>query len=307
MTAGVRAIRRIVSEDKLVPSWTLNRLGAQVVRTVAARALYNIRRVAGADMVARELAELQRDGIIVIQDFLRPEHFDLVRRESAWLETQRAHATRTMSGSTCVETTAVGTYSQTDLAATCRFFDDPRMRALVSAAERRPFGPLALSGEHERVVQGPAGGEPDPETELHSDIFFSTHKAWLYLDDVQPADGPLVYVKGSHRVTPARLGFIYRDSWMRDPSSNPSRRIAAEEQAAFRVQETIVTCAANTLVLINACGYHRRLSGEPGRTRRALHLSVRANPFMPYGLHSRIAGHPALYRFLRRTIAGRRR
>ena len=118
---------------------------------------------------------------------------------------------------------------------------------------------------------------------------------------MQKANGPLVYVKGSHRAIPARLSFVYRDSWMRGPESNPSRRISPEEQAAMNVQETVVTCPANTLVVMNACGYHRRLPGEPGRTRRALHLSMRANPFAPHGLHSRIARYPALYGFLRRT------
>jgi len=39
--------------------------------------------------------------------------------------------------------------------------------------------------------------EADPQTELHSDIFFNTHKAWLYLDDVRREHGP----RGANRQT----------------------------------------------------------------------------------------------------------
>ena len=32
-------------------------------------------------------------------------------------------------------------------------------------------------------------------------------KAWLFLQDVGPADGPFSYVPGSHRLTPERLAW----------------------------------------------------------------------------------------------------
>jgi len=108
-------------------------------------------------------------------------------------------------------------------------------------------------------------------------------------------------VKRSHRLTRARLAFVDRDSWKRDPAADQSRRISADEQRRHDLQETIVTCPKNTLVVVNTCGYHRRLPGQPGQERRALHLSLRANPFAPHGLHSMLARWPRAYRLVRRA------
>ena len=43
----------------------------------------------------------------------------------------------------------------------------------------------------EHLIQGPAHESVDPESELHSDIFFTTHKVWFYLSDVRLESGPL--------------------------------------------------------------------------------------------------------------------
>ena len=299
MTSVFAPLGRVFSQDKILESRTLNRLGAQVFRTVAARVVYSLRRVTVDDAVAGDVTDLRRDVMIVLRDFLPPDQFERVRSECAWLDLQMAHIVASRRGATLVEEIALSRFSEGQLPSIYAFYDDPRLRAIITASEQRPMGRLVLSGEREQVTQGPPDGERDPETELHTDIFFNTHKAWFYLDDVQESDGPLVYVKASHRATRARLSCVYRDSWMRDPLSNPSRRISTEEQQRLGVRETVVTCPANTLVVINACGYHRRLQGRPGRTRRALHLSLRANPFAPHGLHSRIARYPAVYAFLR--------
>jgi hypothetical protein len=217
------------------------------------------------------------------------------------LSGQPAEITTRKDGPTTLEELMIGGFPENALPSIYGFYLDPRLGAIITAAEKRLVPPLAEAGEREYLTQGEPNGERDPQTELHSDIFFNTHKAWFYLDDVRREDGPLVYVKGSHRATTERLSFIYRHSWQRDPASDPSRRISPEEQAALQAEETIVTCPANTLVVINACGYHRRLQGRSGRTRRALHLSVRANPFAPHGLHSMIARHPALHDLVRRA------
>jgi hypothetical protein len=44
------------------------------------------------------------------------------------------------------------------------------------------------------LTQGEDTGGQDPQTELHSDIYFTSHKAWFYLTDVTLASGPLLGV-----------------------------------------------------------------------------------------------------------------
>jgi hypothetical protein len=66
-----------------------------------------------------------------------------------------------------------------------------------------------------------------------------------------------------------------------------SRRVTPEELESRGLEETVFTVKANTLVVANVCGYHRRLKGVPGRRRLGVHFSHRRNPFLP-----RVLGSP---------------
>src|SRR5690554_1102486 len=69
----------------------------------------------------------------------------------------------------------------------------PSWHAMAATAERRPLPRNSGHALVEDVVVG--SGEPfDPQTVLHIDTVFHTHKVWLYLHDVDEATGPLVYV-----------------------------------------------------------------------------------------------------------------
>jgi Phytanoyl-CoA dioxygenase (PhyH) len=300
MVFSVRPVARLFSRDKLLDSTVLNVMGAQVFRALVARLAYTMRHPVVPGEVANEVAELQREGIVVLRDFLPSGHFERIRAECAWLDRQPDQIACFRHGPTVMETVAIRNLSERVLPSIYDFYNDPRLNGIVTAAEQRPVN-LLEAGEREHLTHGDAGGEADPQTELHSDIFFNTHKAWFYLDDVRMDDGPLAYVRRSHRLTLARLGYVYRDSWKREPGSDLSRRISPEERRRCRADETVVTCSANTLVVVNTCGYHRRLQGQSGRTRDALHVSVRDNPFAPHSLRSRMARYPRFYDVLRRA------
>ena len=114
------------------------------------------------------------------------------------------------------------------------------------------------------VIAEPDPSRPDPQNTLHMDTFHSTAKAWLYLQDVGPEDGPLLYVPGSHLMTPERL------AWERDLSMRASHDADPEIAAgSFRVdRETVLrlgyrepvamTVPANTLVVADTHGFHAR-------------------------------------------------
>ncbi len=81
MSLRTNPVLRFFSSDKLIESRLLNRMGAQVARTVAARWLYN-RPSGRADPSIQEVVNmLRRDGIVVIPNFLTPDHFEGVRQE----------------------------------------------------------------------------------------------------------------------------------------------------------------------------------------------------------------------------------
>ena len=160
-----------------------------------------------------------------------------------------------------------------------RFSKYPRLVALLEVAGKRPLSggqPIAASSEFGKAADTTIG---DPETNLHSDIFYHTHKAWLYLTDVTPRDAPLVFVRGSHKLSWPQTREIYRHSI--DPKT-PSRRITDAELRICGLREERFICERNTLVVANVCGYHRRSQGEPGGERVALHCSVRTQPFFRF-------------------------
>jgi hypothetical protein len=270
-------LRQIVGTNKVVDSKLLNLLGVQVQRTLAARLIYNLRRVSVDKAIKNKVDELKREGIVLWTDFLPPDHFEGIRREYLPLLDENADKlTVYRHGPNTYEMAHIRDFDASVLPYTYKFLADSRLHAILEAAEKRPLGYLAGHRVLERLIQGPAG-EEDPETELHSDTYFTNHKAWLYLSDVERENGPFVYVKRSHRLTPTQLYYVYKESCTRN---HGSRRIARDELERLGLKETIVTCPKNTLVIANVFGFHRRVRGRPGCRRYAIHVSHRVNPFI---------------------------
>ncbi len=272
-----RPIVRIISSDKTISSPLLNRMGAQVFRTVAARSLYRLAPTPNCSTIRRQVEELRRDGAITIPDFLPPELLQQVQSEAeSYLQTHPSEVAHIQHGPTTVNKVSLAGKPEAEIPAVAQFFHDPRLHSILAAAEKRPFREDVSHLAIEQVVQG-AGDVKDPESDLHSDIFFDTHKAWLYLTDVTLEHGPLAYVKGSHRLSSTQLGYVYRESCGRNQGS---RRIAPEELKQLGLEETVFTVPKNTLVIANVMGYHRRLRGVDGHRRMSLHVSLRVNPFL---------------------------
>ena len=277
MPFSLKPLRQIVSSDKVVDSKLLNLLGVQVQRTLAARLRYNLRRWPVDKTVKDKVDELSREGIVVLPTFLPPDHFEGIRREYLPLLDENADKlTVYRHGPNTYELAIIRNFDESALPYTYKFLAEPRLHAILEAAEKRPLHYLSGHRALERLIQGPVGEQEDPETELHSDTFFTNHKAWLYLSDVEMENGPFVYVKRSHRLTLTKLYYLYKESCTRNHNS---RRIVRDELERLGLQETSVTCPKNTLVIANVHGFHRRLRGQPGCRRYAVHVSLRVNPF----------------------------
>jgi hypothetical protein len=267
-------IREIFSDKKTIDNRALNLLGVQVIRSIAARMVYNRRSFPVDNKLQDKLEELEREGMVTWPDFLSPDDFDAVQRECLDLVAKDGGLPSRKFGPNTVGRVGVAGTNQLGL-----FFADRRLQNLLEMAERRPLGDLSRIACLERLIQGPAEDSVDPESELHSDIFFTSHKVWFYLSDVRPESGPFAFVKRSHLLTPQRLYSIYKESCTRAIGANPSRRISLPEKTRIG-DETVVTCRKNTLVVANTCGYHRRVQGMPGGERISLHFQLRTNPFV---------------------------
>jgi len=268
---------RVFSGAKRVQSPVLNTLGVQVFRAVVARGVYRMR--SHAHPLAEQLAT---QGVVSVDNFLPPGEFAQLREEADRLVTEMPPTTIDQLGPSQVQRYSLQGLDAQLFPALRGWAFDRRPLDIAAAGERRRL----RSGDGVRVFERVAYEESevhDRESDLHVDTFFSTHKLWLYLDDVDEENGPLVYVPGSHKLSMSRLRHDYADSRGKNTGS---RRIGEGEVEELGLQPKVLTCPANTLVVVNTCGYHRRSKGQPGRTRRAIHMGFRFNPFLPHFVRS---------------------
>lgn len=268
-------LRQAATATKAIDDPLLNRLGLQAARTVAAATLRRRRAAEVGPEHAELLARLEADGYVQVPGFLPAEEFEAVA----------AAAERTLAdpavpfedyrpGANQIRLTWRLDVPAADRRQLDRFFLHPTVLALLGAAERVRLEPGAGRCTLEHVEQ--RAGDADVEAVVHSDTFHATHKAWLFLTDVRPEDGPLYYYPGSHRLDRSALRGVYRESV--GPNVG-SRRIDHRELEARSIERTVFTCSRNTLVVANTFGYHGRTQGTPPGARSALRVELRVPPF----------------------------
>jgi hypothetical protein len=264
--------RRLFSDDKTVDSRALNFAGAQPLRAILARLLYSVRPGSRDPL----MAELARNGIVLIEDFLPPSLFAAVEREAEELMATTDPTWVIRSGTTEVRRHSLAHVDPGPFPQLEQWRADQRIATLAAAAERRSY-PKGWDGGAlvEHLTLGEVS-EPHGDTELHIDTFFNTHKLWLYLDDVSKTNGAFVYGPGSHVLDRTRLRYEYLES---TTTNRKSRRVSEEEVRSRGLEPLVFACRRNTLILANTCGYHARSAGQPGATRRSLHREYRCNPF----------------------------
>jgi len=283
--------------NPVLGSPALNRLGLHVLRKRAAHAACQRRRQRlQSGLPAGAVEALSRDGFVKVEQFLPPESFAAVKAELAaaalpMIEmaqppalTRRAN----LDTQTC----------KRHYPALHRLITDRQLLGLLRyAAGYRGKPIIAIQCIHSNSE--PHGPGHDPQTDWHADTFHSTAKAWLFLHDVGAQDGPFGYVPGSHLPTPARL------EWERQQSvlarAHASRLHA---KGSFRVNEAELTqlgygapfigvVRANTLVVADTGGFHRRTPSPQPTVRVEVYLSLRRNPFFS-GLYPSVLSLPLL-------------
>ena len=292
----------------------LNACGLHVARLIVAHLMMGLRiRLFGVMVPAPDRRAFARTGLIIKPDFLPPELFARIVAE----------AERYQGG--------VQEFQEGEAITRRAMFDDPASAPGPATRSLETWKPLA------RTMAMASGGAPaiwsiecvvhgagDPQATLHSDTFHPTAKCWLYLTDVGPTEGPFMYVVGSNRLTWRRLVWEYRRSRIaRDlddgHSEHGSLRATSDDLIELGLAEPrAIAVKANTLVVANTYGFHKRSMAPAGAMRTAIMGYARDNPFLPVslppvgvaqGLLAR--GRQRYFRWLRREteagrIAGRR-
>lgn len=270
--------------NPVLGSERLNRLGLHEARVRAAARLAAHRRRALADGVSEgDRRAFHRDGFVVKPDFLPVETFAQLRAEildETW-DTREMRQGCTVTRRVFVDEVALR--QRKPMLANLVARDD--LTALIRYVGGTGGAPVMSI---QSILVSESIAQSDPQCAIHSDTFHPTAKAWFFLHDVGPDDGPFFYVPGSHVLTPERL------SWERAQSIAASRHTLRDHaEGSFRIAADDlnilglpapqpVTVKANTLVVADTFGFHGRTPSPRPTQRVELYATLRRNPFLPW-------------------------
>ncbi len=271
--------------NPIIGSPTLNRLGLHVARVRLARLMSGWRTAFMGHLISEDQKRQYRDtGFLKIENVLPADDFAHLRDE---IIAFNGDLRRMVQGDTHTFQGLLDTATLNAMPACRRLLqDDSLLNTMMFGGYVRKY-PMFFA---HLVVNGadPGARISDPQKDFHADTFHPTMKAWLFLDDVTPENGPFHYVPGSHRLTPARLAWDHEMAVTGRNLENTyaqrgSFRISEAELAARGFASPIAfTVPANTLVMADTYGFHRRGDAAPGTSRLALYAYSRANPFNPF-------------------------
>lgn len=269
-------------KNPLLGNPRLNALGLHRERVrLAARMAGYRRQMLGGAVSPQERAAFERDGYVIRENALPAEVFTRIRD---FLKNEPLPAREMRQGQAVTRMIPIGPKVLGRMPDLARFSHDPSIAGLIRYVGGSGGDPIYFI---QTVIAEPAIQEADPQTHLHADTFHSTSKAWLFLDDVGPDDGPFVFVPGSHRLTEKRIEWEYRQSLIAS-----SDRQAYNVEGSFRIapedlvqlgdfEPKKVTVAANTMVVADTYAFHSRAPSFRHTIRVELHAYHRANPFAP--------------------------
>jgi hypothetical protein len=301
MVASPRSI--LTSAKSFADPWvgnpTLNRLGLHPARIALANSMLRLRRLqSGPRDQAPELTTLYRDGVVVLENFLPSAHFGRLQSEvrEVCAQAARRHPIQESTEKGFGRKKPFdGGFDRYDGGTLNRFHEiteerTPCCAALLRSETLRQYCQLAAGYRFRpakvwigEIINGDQRDNPDDQKRFHRDTFHSATKLWYFTEDVAQEQGPFSYVPGSHRMNRERYRWEYhRSVEAARKNRGGAFRITEEELGELGLPAPrTFPVKANTLVIADVRGFHRRGDAEPGSRRVALHASFRPSPFVP--------------------------
>lgn len=293
------------SNNPIIGNRILNIMGLHVFRTVLAATVTRFRMGCLSGLATREQRQsFQRDGFVLINDFLPDEQF-----QSLNLEVRNLHGEvrECVQGDTLTHRVLLTEKVLAKLPSCRALLTNNRFSRLLRYSASRNNDPIYYV---QSIKSNVIDGAPDPQRTLHSDTFHPTMKAWLFLDEVSIKNGPFTYVAGSHRLSVKRLKWEYNNSVQGSSLANPyaargSLRVTDDDLEVMGLQQpTVFNVPANTLVVANTNGFHRRGAATEVSNRLEIWAYSRTNPFNPlpgfnFSWYTKLS-HIAIEKYLKR-------
>lgn len=270
-------------DNPILGSERLNQRGLHTLRVRLAHAMADLRRRQLAHLVSSEDRDaFARDGFIAKRDFMPAE---LHRAVLAEVTSVTAEGREQLQGDTVTRRIPLDPETLKRMPAMRQLLVLPAWRNLLRYVSSYNCEPVITV---QTILSHVTDAPPDPQTNFHIDTFHPTMKAWLFLNDVAPDEGPFTYVPGSHRLNRRRLAWerylaktaargsdrlTARGSFRATPEM--LRRLGYREPVAFAVP-------GNTLVVGDTVGFHARGPSLRPAVRIEVWAYDRHNPFLPF-------------------------
>lgn len=271
------------SANPVIGNHVLNVLGLHVFRTVLAAAVSRFRFACLSSFASKQQRQaFHRDGYVLIENFLPEERFNGLNAEIRGLQ---GAVRECIQGDTLTHRVLLTDRVLSRLPACKTLLSDSRFSKLLRYAASRNSSPIYYV---QSIKSNVIDGDEDPQRTLHSDTFHSTMKAWLFLDDVSDHNGPFTYVAGSQRLSFKRLKWEYQNSVAGSSLENSyaargSLRVTDDDLETMGLNKpTVFKVPANTLVVANTNGFHRRGAATRASNRLEIWAYSRTNPFNPW-------------------------
>lgn len=297
----------ISSKKSFASKWIghtkLNEYGLHKARVHLADACLAARRMQGFGAPAN-FSTFQRDGITVMPNYLPSDGFASIKMEALRIFADAAdnnpiagNAARKGFGE---KQPFAGGFDRYDGGTLNRFLDITEegtpecykfaSSLAISQLYCQAAGTIKRPAKFQlyQTIHGDDSTNPDNQKLLHRDTFHSAIKLWYFFKDVELEQGPLEYVVGSHRMGEKRLKWEHQKSVRAS-----SGKRGATQGGAFRAsaadlrymdlpQPTSFPVKANTLILADIRGFHRRGHAETHSERLGIYANFRPFPFSPF-------------------------
>lgn len=269
-----------------------NRLGLQAGRVICKNLAWRMRGSAISENTRTHVETLQRDGILVIRNFLSKDAFERVSDEyREAVEAVELKPYKGIKNAKLFRTqVSIGENPEEYPQIAESFLNNEFLKDIARGVIRRKVirNPAISFDKYQCIKKD--GIDNDIENILHADLHTPTVKMFFYLNAADEKNGAFVYAKASHRLTFARVAHEYEmsirqaklknrlpvDTKLVENRGDEIRNIVAPGfYKRMKIEETQVCVEPNTLVVANNMGFHRRGEFLNGTPRKALLINFR--------------------------------